>query len=130
MDDFQKVGFPLQFHRRVLFQVSAIQKEAHRFDFLWIQSTDGRDNDRLRVMISRSGGWILAGVLPGTKMQRSCKLRELHKLGLIDRGVDLCLRKNARQIVPVEPDDPERKVYVRLTDKGYEQLRLAHERAT
>ena len=79
-------------------------------------------SDKLRVMISRSDGWIMAGALPGTKMQRSCQLKELHKAGLIDRGVDLCFRKNARQIVPVEPDDPERKVNARLTAMGHEKL--------
>ena len=101
----------------------AIKTEAERWKNRDLSEIAYKDHsDKLRVMISRSGGWILAGVLPGTKMQRSCQLKELHKAGLIDRGVDLCFRKNARQIVPVEPDEPQRKVYARLTAMGHEKL--------
>ena len=106
----------------------AIKDELERWQDRNLSEIPYHHNDKLRVKIAQSGGWILAGVLPGTKMQRSCQLKELHKAGLIDRGVDLCFRKNERQIVPVDPDDPDRKVYVRLTTKGHEELGLAHER--
>ena len=100
----------------------AIKTEAERWQNRDLSQIAYHDNDRLRVMICKSDGWVLAGALPGTKMQRSCQLRELHEAGLIDRGVDLCSRKNARQIIPVEPNDPERKVYARLTAMGHEKL--------
>jgi hypothetical protein len=67
----------------------AIKTEAERWQNRSLSEIPYHHNDRLRVMISRSDGWILAGVLPATKMQRSCQLRELHEAGLIDRGVDL-----------------------------------------
>ena len=86
--------------------------------------------DKLRVMISRSGDWILAGDLPLTKMQRSSQLQKLHENGLIDRGLDLRGRKNEKRIVPVDPDDQRRKIYVRLTAKGYKALGLTHQQST